>query len=107
MEYYKKGVIPTLNEMGLTSKLLALGADGAAVMSGQHSGVIAKIQEIYPEMIYIHCAAHRLNLVVAAYFKQVKSAGSVINYGTRNFFEFLKIIFYFQKIFFLDYNEIL
>ena len=75
----QKGVIPTLNEMGLTSKLLALGADGAAVMSGQHSGVIAKIQEIYPEMIYIHCAAQRLNLVVAAYFKQVKSASSVIN----------------------------
>ena len=79
----QKRVIPTLNEMGLTSKLLALGADGAAVMKGQHSGVIAKIQEIYLEMIYIHCAAHRLNLVVAAYFTQVKSASSVIIYINR------------------------
>ena len=30
-------------------------------------------------MMYIHYAAHRLNLVVAAYFRQVKSASSVIN----------------------------
>ena len=35
----QKGIIPTLTEMGLTSRLLALGADGAAVMSDQHSGL--------------------------------------------------------------------
>ena len=35
----QKGIIPTLTEMGLTSRLLALCADGAAVMSDQHSGL--------------------------------------------------------------------
>ena len=74
----QKGVIPTLNEMELTPKLLSLGADGAAVMCGQHSGVIANIQEIYPEMIYIHCAAQRLNIVIAAYF----NASALEKYGS-------------------------
>ena len=38
--------------------------DGASVMSGWANGVQAKIREHAPHAIYIHCHAHRLNLVL-------------------------------------------
>lgn len=38
--------------------------DGASVMSGWANGVQAKVQEIAPNACYIHCYAHRLNLVL-------------------------------------------
>ena len=38
--------------------------DGASVMSGAVSGVQARIRELYPQAMYIHCHAHRLNLVI-------------------------------------------
>ena len=44
--------------------LTGLAADGASVMSGELSGVQAQLKKIYPCLIYIHCVAHRLNLVI-------------------------------------------
>ena len=38
--------------------------DGASVMSGWANGVQAKIWEHAPNAVYIHCDAHRLNLVL-------------------------------------------
>ena len=38
--------------------------DGASVMSGCQTGVRARISEINPSAIYIHCHAHQLNLVL-------------------------------------------
>lgn len=40
------------------------GYDGAAVMSGCRNGVAAKITAIEPRAMYIHCAAHSLNLAL-------------------------------------------
>lgn len=34
-------------------------------MSGQFNGVQAQIRAIYPKAIYVHCAAHSLNLAVS------------------------------------------
>lgn len=48
--------------------------DGASVMSGCNSGVQALIREKYPQAIYVHCYAHRLNLVLVDVAKQVRSA---------------------------------
>jgi hypothetical protein len=33
-------------------------------MSGVYSGVQARIKEIQPRVIYVHCASHNLNLVL-------------------------------------------
>lgn len=41
------------------------GYDGAAAMSGKFNGVQAHIQAIYPKALYVHCAAHSLNLAVS------------------------------------------
>ena len=38
--------------------------DGASVMSGWANGVQAKIHNQFPNAVYIHCYAHRLNLVL-------------------------------------------
>ena len=38
--------------------------DGAAVMSGRCTGVQSRIRELCPKAIYVHCFAHRLNLVI-------------------------------------------
>ncbi|PIK39892.1 putative zinc finger MYM-type protein 1-like [Apostichopus japonicus] len=60
---------------------VGLGYDGAAVMSGALSGVARRIQEVAPSVVYMHCYAHRLNLVIVDACKTVKEAA--------NFFELL------------------
>ena len=60
--------------MNTSASLLAVGADGASVMSGCYEGVAARLARQYPSLIYIHCAAHRLNLIVATYLSKVKAA---------------------------------
>ena len=44
-----------------------------------NESVAAKLRRRYPWLLYIHCAAHRLNLIVAAYFRKVTEANNVIN----------------------------
>ena len=66
---FQIGVLNTLENIGLTSSLIALGADGASVMSGCNEGVYSKMKRTFPWLIYIHCTAHRLNLIVLTYLK--------------------------------------
>ncbi|XP_050540289.1 zinc finger MYM-type protein 1-like [Daktulosphaira vitifoliae] len=40
------------------------GYDGARAMSGKFNGCAAKVRELYPEAIYVHCANHNLNLAI-------------------------------------------
>ena len=74
----REGVLPISKEFHSTAVLLSLGADGALVMSGCNEGVAAKLEKTYPWLIYIHCAAHRLNLIVVAYFCKVNAARAII-----------------------------
>ena len=46
-------------------RTVALGADGAAVMLGEKSGVYALLQREIPHVIKVHCIAHRLELSFA------------------------------------------
>lgn len=52
--------------------IVAQSYDGASVMSGCLGGVQSKIKQIYPNAIYTHCMAHRLNLVVVDMCKNIK-----------------------------------
>ena len=45
--------------------------DGATVTSGPFSGVQARILELAPHVLYVHCLAHRLNLVLVATVKNI------------------------------------
>ena len=46
-------------------KTVAMGADGAAVMLGEKSGVCALPKHEIPHIIKVHCIAHRLELSFA------------------------------------------
>lgn len=47
------------------TKLVAQSYDGASVMSGARNGVQQKVKEFCPQVIYIWCNAHILNLVLS------------------------------------------
>ena len=47
--------------------------DGASVMSGEHSGVQRRIRNVVEHCIYVHCHAHRLNLVLVSTARHIRS----------------------------------
>lgn len=53
--------------------------DGANVMSGYKNGLLAKIKESNPQAVFIHCLAHRLNLVVVDSCSNIRTATSFFN----------------------------
>lgn len=48
-----------------------LCTDGAANVSGAHTGLQSRIRAIEPKIIHVHCVAHSLNLVVQDTMKEV------------------------------------
>ena len=46
-------------------KLVAQCYDSAAVMAGELNGLQKQVKDKYPDALYIHCLAHRLNLVLS------------------------------------------
>ncbi|KAI6658296.1 hypothetical protein LOD99_15565 [Oopsacas minuta] len=66
-------LISTLNKHGLDRAcIVSQGYDGAAVMSGNCHGVQQRMKEIYPYAMYIHCYAHRVNLVLVDCVKKIQ-----------------------------------
>lgn len=58
-------IINQCKEFGLDlDKLVGQGYDGCSAMAGKDNGVQAKIRHLYPKAAFVHCSAHRLNLVV-------------------------------------------
>lgn len=54
-------------DFGINMKTVISSAfDGASNMSGKYNGLQAVLKEIAPDMIYTHCYAHVLNLVMVA-----------------------------------------
>ena len=60
------------------SKLVAMGSDGASVMLGKKSGVLALLKEQQPSLIGINCSAHRLELCYKDAMKKVPMAEKVL-----------------------------
>ena len=56
--------ITGLTRAELARKAVCIATDGAAVMSGDRKGVQKLFQQDAPWAVRVHCAAHRLNLVV-------------------------------------------
>jgi hypothetical protein len=48
----------------LTNRKLEQGCDGCSAMAGKEGGVQAKIRNMFPKAAFVHCSAHRLNLMV-------------------------------------------
>ena len=59
-------ILNNLSDIGIdVSKMRGQGYDGATAMSGRLNGAQAYIREIIPIALYVHCAAHSLNLAVS------------------------------------------
>lgn len=58
-------IMSTITALGLSiDNCVGQCFDGANVMSGELSGVQKRIKEHNPQVVYLHCHAHRLNLVL-------------------------------------------
>ena len=75
-ESISKAILGKLEQMGLDYKgcLVGMGFDGASVMSGKLGGVQKLIKDKSPMAYYLHCYAHRLNLVLIDTTKLVRQA---------------------------------
>ena len=62
-ETITNAVLGKARELGLDpQKMVAMGSDGASVMLGRRSGVVARLKATVPWLIGNHCVAHRLAL---------------------------------------------
>ncbi|KAJ4449056.1 hypothetical protein ANN_00451 [Periplaneta americana] len=51
-------------EYNVDNKLIAQTYDGASFMAGNINGLKTKVQEKYPQALFVHCYSHVLNLVL-------------------------------------------
>ncbi|CAH1101460.1 unnamed protein product [Psylliodes chrysocephalus] len=82
------------------SKLVAQSYDGAAVMTGHLEGLQAKVKEKFKHAIFVHCIAHRLNLVLSRSMDNIKDCKVLFSTlsGLASFFSKLsKRTFTFKK----------
>lgn len=64
-----------IEKAGLGSiPIIAQSYDGASVMSGRENGVQQKIRQLHPSAVYVHCMAHRMNLVLVESCKVTRHA---------------------------------
>ena len=65
-------LLETVADYGLEIECVAaFGSDGASVMTGKHTGVAARLKQMQPSLVSIHCVAHRLVLAVTEAADQV------------------------------------
>ena len=80
-EAISKAILNKTEEYGLDmQKLIGQGYDGCSTMAVEVSGVQKRIRELYPKAYFMHCAYHRLNLVINDQNKviQIRNAVGVI-----------------------------
>ncbi|XP_064104364.1 zinc finger MYM-type protein 1-like [Macrobrachium nipponense] len=65
-------ILQIIKQRGLSiSRCRGQGYDGASNMKGIYKGVQKKIIDVEPSAVYVHCAAHNLNLVINDAVKNV------------------------------------
>ncbi|CAF2038780.1 unnamed protein product [Rotaria magnacalcarata] len=75
-----------LNLLGCLKKLVAQTYDGAAVMGSNLNGVQTKIREQVPEAIFVHCYAHKLNLVLSQAVADISQCNNFFSVFLSSFF---------------------
>ncbi|XP_025405448.1 zinc finger MYM-type protein 1-like [Sipha flava] len=70
-ENLASAILEGLNSCGIDcSKIYGQGYDEASNMSEKFKGVQTIIRNKYPRALYVHCAAHTLNLAVSSSYEQ-------------------------------------
>ncbi|KAL2095659.1 hypothetical protein ACEWY4_007807 [Coilia grayii] len=60
-----------LDDVFLGRNLISIATDGAAVLTGKNTGLIARLKSDFPNIQSVHCLAHRLELAVHDALKAV------------------------------------
>lgn len=76
-----------LEELKINALMVGQSYDGATVMSGVKNGLQAIIKERHPYAMYVHCLAHKVNLVLVAACKD--------NDLSCNFFNIMQCLYQF------------
>ena len=86
-------VLGILQKFNSVEKLVAQIYDGASVMLSELNGMQDKIKEDVPEAMFLHCYAHKLNLVLLhsakcmpeykAFFKTLEGLSAFFNKSTK------------------------
>lgn len=75
-------IVKFMDSYGIEShKLVGFASDGASVMTGRLTGVATRLKNMNPNVITVHCAAHRLALAAyhaASSFQQLKDFQTTI-----------------------------
>lgn len=87
-----KAIYSVLQQNNITGvEIVAQSYDGANVMSGKYNGVQEIFRQKYSKAIYIHCYAHRLNLVLVDVYSGITRVweffsliGSIYSYFSRS-----------------------
>ena len=53
--------------------------DGASTMSGHVSGIAARIQEVEPTAVYVHCLAHSTNLCLQTVGRMISAVREALD----------------------------
>lgn len=81
-------ILSQMGTFGLDhEKMVSQCYDGASVMSGCNSGVQSIIRSKCKQAVYVHCNAHRLNLVLVDVVRNIQLA--------HEFFELLELLYVF------------
>ena len=85
-----KFIVETLDKYGIQlQNCVSQGYDGASVMSGTCTGVQTRMKAHCPKAVYIHCCAHRLNLVLVDSTRSIQMSAE--------FFKLLEWIYVFMS----------
>lgn len=67
-----KIVLNIIKDIEADNKLIAQSYDGAAVMAGHLGGLQAKVRETFSSALFVHCFAHKLNLILSQSINHIK-----------------------------------
>ena len=86
-------IAETINKFECNSKLISQSYDVAPVMSGEHNGLQRLVRNLCKNAIFIHCFAHRLNLILSKssyrisesrkFFLSISSFSSYFSHSTK------------------------
>lgn len=65
-------IIKVIQDLKCENKIIGQAYDGAAVMAGELNGAQARVRRVFPAAKYIHCSAHKLNLVLSNSVTHIK-----------------------------------
>ena len=74
-------VMRAIGDYSPATKLICQTYDGASCMSGQRGGVQALVKSHCPNALFIHCYAHKLNLVLAQGTGNIQAAKLFIKHA--------------------------